>query len=538
MGSFVISTAFHNSPAIQSLAPPFVTRASLITKLPPEILSLVFGFSSNVELKTLRLTCRYLYDTATPLLFNSVFVSARQVDLQVAELVASRFSNSIQTLTFSSGCYFPSTLPEFRDLLKRIFPPCHNLILHDKTSTDYWELYTKLGSERRALYERGAVHAQLLHLLKTLPNLRQVVITDRRRRQDLSWFQEALMSETAQCHPPSQTCISPSARLRRALASLPGLRKRSTPFRSYSGKIAWTRFLSSFTNEVIQAVEAVLNIGCNCLDKELSVDWAESPGLGLAGLPCMPQNPWVDLMTTLHTSSDAPINTISIQPRHQYNYLPFPAFEAWKPYNFHASASLLARLTKLELYLMGCMTTNSGELIERYQMEHRAKILSMASNLQSLKIGFPDWEGQPLYKTPDYAFSAFDVLLGGCKLPHLSALHLSNLWVHEEAFSVCLQHSPDLSDLALRGFSMLEVQSGLMETANPKSWERLLHTIRGTLPHLQHFHISTKPFWQAEHETLRGHSKTDGDMLIQRFVLNGGVNPYEEIVRESSTEDH
>ncbi|CAD6585849.1 MAG: hypothetical protein ASARMPREDX12_002135 [Alectoria sarmentosa] len=512
---------------------------SLITKLPPEILTLVFEFSSNVELKTLRLTCRYLYDTATPLLFNSVFVSARQVDLQVADLVASKFSNSIQTLTFSSGCFFPSTLPEFRDELKRHFPICHDLILHDKTSTDYWELYTKLGSEGRTLYERGAVHARLLHLLKTLPNLRQVVITDRRRRQDLSWFQEALMSETAQCFPPSQTCISPSARLRRALASLPGLRKRSTPFRSYSGKIAWARFLSSFTNEVVQAVEAVLNIGCNCLDKEPSVLWAESSGLGLAGLPCMPQNPWVDLMTTLQTCSDAPINTISIQPRDQYNYLPFPAFEAWKPYNFHASASLLARLTKLELCLMGGMTRTSGALIETYQVEHRTKILSMASNLQSLKIGFPDWAGHPpLYAPPGYAFSAFDVLLGGCKLPHLSALHLSNLWVYEEAFSVCLQHSPDLSDLALQGFSMLEVQSGRLETANPKSWERLLHTIRGTLRHLQHFHISSKQLLQAEHETLRGHSRADGDMLIQRFVLNGGVNPFEGIVRKRSTEDY
>lgn len=511
---------------------------SLITKLPSEILSLVFSFLPNGELKTSRLTCKYFYDTATPLLFNSVFVSARHVDLQVAELVAARFPNSIQTLTFSSECYFLSTLPEFRDELKRNLSPCHSLILHDKNSADYWKLYTKLGSERRTLYERGAVHAQLFHLLKTLPNLRQVVITDRRRRQDLSWFQDALMSETAQCLPPPQTCISSSTRLRRALASLPGLRKRSTPFRSYSCKSSWTRFRSSLTNEVIRAVEVVLNIGCNCLDKEPPFWWNTGPGLGSAGFPCMPQNPWVDLMTTLHTSSDAPINTISIQPRNQDNYLPFSAFEAWKPYSFHASASLLARLTKLELYLMGSMTINSGALIETYQMEHHTKILSMASNLQSLTIGFPDWSGLPLYETPDYAFSAFDVLLGGCKLPHLSALHLSNLWVHEKAFSAFLQHSPDLSDLALRGFSMLECQSGQLEIPNPKSWERLLHTIRGTLRHLHYFHISTRRSFQAAHETQWVYTGTDWDLLIQRFVLNGGVNPCAEIVREGSTEDH
>ena len=224
---------------------PRRSSISLIMKLPPEILSLVFAFLPNVELKTLRLTCKYFYDTTTPLLFNSVFVSARHLDLQVAELVASRFPKSIQTLTFSSECYFLLILPNFRIQLKCGLSRCHNLILHYKNSIDYWELYNKLGSERQTLYERGAVHAQLFHLLKTLPNLRHVVITDRRRRQDLSWFQEALMSETAQSLPPSQICISSSTRMCRALASLPGLRKRSTPFRSYSYKNSWTRFRSS-----------------------------------------------------------------------------------------------------------------------------------------------------------------------------------------------------------------------------------------------------------------------------------------------------
>lgn len=139
----------------------------------------------------------------------------------------------------------------------------------------------------------------------------------------------------------------------------PDCAKEAPPLGAIAIRIPGPGSDQALTNEVIQAVASVLNIGCNCLDKEPR-PFRINPGLGHAGFYSMPQNPWVDLMTTLHTSSDVPIKTISIQPRYQYKYLRFPAFDAWIPYNFHASASVLLRLmTKLELCLRGGMPINS-----------------------------------------------------------------------------------------------------------------------------------------------------------------------------------
>ena len=82
-------------------------RSRLLTMpLPVETLSQILSFLPKNSLKTLRLVCKGFYDVATPPLFSSIFVSARHLDHEIADLVAARFSNSIQTLTFSSQPYY------------------------------------------------------------------------------------------------------------------------------------------------------------------------------------------------------------------------------------------------------------------------------------------------------------------------------------------------------------------------------------------------------------------------------------------------
>lgn len=76
--------------------------------LPPEIVSFIISVLPKTTLrstlKTLRLVCRSFYDGATPVLFNSVFVSARHIDREIAELITSVSRNSITALTPSSKC--------------------------------------------------------------------------------------------------------------------------------------------------------------------------------------------------------------------------------------------------------------------------------------------------------------------------------------------------------------------------------------------------------------------------------------------------
>lgn len=141
----------------------------------PEIESHVFSFlrksTLRSTLKTMRLTCRSCYDSATPLLFNSVFVLARHIDCEIAGLVASRFPNSITTLTFSSECLRSSG--DLADNLRwaKVSPPCGKPNSHLSQARLFYGLHGKLESERREFYDSGAVQAQLVHLLNTLPNL-------------------------------------------------------------------------------------------------------------------------------------------------------------------------------------------------------------------------------------------------------------------------------------------------------------------------------------------------------------------------------
>ena len=266
---------------------------------------------------------------------------------------------------------------------------CENRAVHLKQAKCFWKLYCKLGLERQTLYESGAVHAQLFHLLKTLPNLRQIVITDRRRRQSLSWLQEALLSEAFQGLPRSEPRIPQLSRFRRALGNLQGVRKRTTGYSSCGMEDSWTWFRSSLKNENEQALaqmQVIQSVGCDCFDEE-PPSFGRLSGLGQSESKYMPQTPWAEIMKALHTSPDVSVDTVSIQPKDRTCYLPFAAIEVCDPCIFLSTTTVLARLTKLELRLDNLMMINGQALRRMYhELEGPTKMLSAAAKLQSLTI--------------------------------------------------------------------------------------------------------------------------------------------------------
>lgn len=408
--------------------------------LPSEILSQIFSSVPKSSLKRLRLACKTFYNVATRFLFNSIFVSARYADREIADSVASRFPTWITVLTFSSECYVPSTWKasheDFQTRLKRISQ--NSNVLHVKQAKIYYELYCRLGSEQRALYKSGSVHEQLSHLLNTLPNLGQIIITDRRRRQDLSWFQKALIGETIR------------------------LRTRLTSRRIY--KTIWTKRKDTLALAQLQTIQSV---DCECFDKD-PLAFGVYSGLAEAGSTMMPQNPWAMIMTALLKSTNTSIHKLSVQPKSINSQLPLAAIAVSGSPICHPMTTELARLTKLELRLNNFTS-------HEQMLTHPPTVLSTASNLRSLTIDIVDPLRALSYGPYSRCPTTFGLLLAGCKLARLSSLHLHNFTFLENDLSTFLQHSPNLRDLALMSFYMVDTSFyGQPPDAIPRCWERLL----------------------------------------------------------------
>ncbi len=496
----------------------------LTMPLPVEILSQILSFLPKNSLKALRLVCKGLYDVATSSLFSSIFVSARHLDREIADLVAARFSNSIQTLTFSSQPYYGAEWEkELRFALMRKSSECENASLHCKKAELFWNLYSKIGLERQTLYESGAVHGQLCHLLNTLPNLRRIVITDRRRRQDLSWLQEASFSG-----------------FRPSLADLHKLRKDNTSTNGY--KTTWAFFRSVLKGEDILALaqlHTIQSVGCGCFDKvdEVTLSSWRFSGLGETGTRRMPENPWAVIMTALHKSLNASTHTISIQPKRTNGQLPILALKDCGPGIILSTSTVLARLTKLELRL-----AHPGS----HKKILPVKMLSGACKLRSLTIDIMDDDNatsSPLThwsQVPKTTITTFESLLAGCKLPHLSTLHLHRVTFLENDFSTFLQHSPELRELSLQGFYMVDGwHRSRPSYPDPRAWERILQTVKETLRYLENFDLSARQLCEGEENdeysltvasTMRIRVRMRAfDAMVQRYLFDEGTNPFAEI---------
>ena len=519
----------------------------LTMSLPFETLSHIFSFLPNSSLKRLRLASKGFCDIATPLLFSSIFVSANHLDREIAELVAAELPNSIHTLTFSTTSHYNMAFSEFVSHFKCKPSRCGDPTLHAKKAEDIWELHCQIGWERQALYESGAVQGQLCRILNTLPNLRQIVITDRRRRQDLSWLQEALMCRTIQHLSPPETRVSSISGIRHTLGDLHNVCKGTTFDKKSSNTL--TRIRTKFRGKRAQALaqlQTVQHVSCDCYDK-VNME-PPSPehfsGLRDAGMQWMPETPWAMVMAALYKSPDASTLTVSVEPKDPESQLLLAALKDCDPDILLATSTALARLTVLELSL----TIDTINLTSWMRPgEVPTKMLSAACNLQSLTINTLREDGVPRPWSCDLrhltsSATVFELLLAGCELPHLATLHLHNVTFRENDFAVFLQHSPKISDLNLRSFFMVDVwRDERLIYAGPQAWERVFHTIKETLPCLRHFEFSD---WQrpdpahADSYAWKARVAKDFDNMVQSFFFHGGINPFADIAALSLTENY
>ena len=496
--------------------------------LPSEILLFIYSHLPKSSLKAVRLACKRFYEIATPILFNSIFVSARLVDLKVADLVALRFPALIKTLKLSSQPFDPIAWPVFRDISEFRSSPCIDLPIHLKKAKLFWRTCCKLDTERRISCASGAVQAQVSRLLNTLPNIRHIIITDGRRRQNLSWLQEALMDEATQHILPSVSRINVPCRIRHSLADLYGSRK--IPHSHVTFKQFWLLFRPSPASRKVQDLtqpQETKFVGCGCFDQE-------SPFPRPISSPrtqYMPHNPWAVIMTALRSCSDNALTpTISVQTSDTNCYRSFVAIETFDPYISLSTSAMLSRLTRLELRLYNFIPMNDAVLGGMvHELRHPTRMLSAVPSLQSLTIdlgGFHSFHHNNAAHTPSHT-TAFSALLGGCQLTQLSTLHLCNLTFLQNDFSTFLQHSPGLRDLNLRDFHMVKrwhFQEVLL--ADPRSWERLFDTIKQALPLLEDFYLSNRQICTDEHRWPGLWSRKVSNKTIQQFLFHEGMNPF------------
>ena len=261
-------------------------------------------------------------------------------------------------------------------------------------------------------------------------------------------------------------------RFRHALADLLGLPNKTT----FREPCVWDEDVRTLAQ--LQLSES---IHCKCWDREPDCSWF-SFGLGRAESYLMPQNPWAEIMKALHDSTNFSIHTISIQPEKAGSYLPFAAIETHDPHIVRSTTVVIPRTTKLELHLDGFGNNDDGPERMHQVLQNPTKFLSTASNLSSLTIDFMPSQFPTKKPWPPSWPTSFAALLEGCQLPRLSLLHLRNFTFREAEFSTFIQNSPDIHDLSLQNFHMIDHKDLRAQThAGPGSWERLLLTIKNTL---------------------------------------------------------
>ena len=143
--------------------------------LPLELQILVCRGLTKAELKAVRLVCKSLDQAVTPFLFDEVFVTASYSDLEVADLVASRFGTYVKTITLSSVEYKFLSMKEFRQKIEPRTKTLHRINAHMEHA---FEVYCRARTERLEINQSGELMARLCLVLNKAPNSRKMILTD------------------------------------------------------------------------------------------------------------------------------------------------------------------------------------------------------------------------------------------------------------------------------------------------------------------------------------------------------------------------
>ena len=151
------------------------------------------------DLKSCRLAVKAWEGSIIPLLFDSVFVTARYADLEVAGLVASRFGDFVKTLIYSAEFFenqgFYSKYS--KSAVKMRCQPCY-----ERHINQHREIYANLALEQRVILKNGGMRDFLLRFFKTIPSISRIVLTHSWRRRQLDWCEQAAMDTKARSYKP------------------------------------------------------------------------------------------------------------------------------------------------------------------------------------------------------------------------------------------------------------------------------------------------------------------------------------------------
>ena len=169
----LLTTSHHDltSKSTKNSAP----KTSNTMYLPLELQRFICRGLTKAELKAARLVCKSLYQAATPFLFDEVFVAASYSDLEVADLVASRFGTYVKTVTLSSVVYKSLSMEQFRQETESRTKTLERSNDHLKHT---FEVYCGAQKEYHDIDQSGELMERLCLILNKTPKCRKMILTD------------------------------------------------------------------------------------------------------------------------------------------------------------------------------------------------------------------------------------------------------------------------------------------------------------------------------------------------------------------------
>ena len=147
--------------------------------MPPEVLSLSLCRLEKSDLKSVRLISKAFERAVVPFLFDEVYFSTNKVDIELAQLIISHFNAYIKTIVFSSFCWHEMDWREFKRQIN--YQAKSKFDLKDKLLAKHltigWDDYCRLRDEQQEMLESRTCIAHLYFPLRTVPNLRRLMVT-------------------------------------------------------------------------------------------------------------------------------------------------------------------------------------------------------------------------------------------------------------------------------------------------------------------------------------------------------------------------
>ena len=356
------------------------------------------------DLKSCRLAIKAWEGLIVPLLFDSVFVTARYAELEVADRVASRFGDFVETLIYSAEFFGDLAVWDIYrkyTALKRSvlsMQPCHERHLAQHRQT-----YTNLAREQSEILKDGKMQKHLFRVFKRLPRISKIVFTHSSRKRELDWCEQAALDAKARSHEPFDTTFTCSDKN----CNFP----------------AFHQYRSDHCTHAFPGRQA--------LDQGASH--------------------WMDLMKAVGESGIVVREIRAVAPLR--DTMPI---NIWRPSCGLGEVMIntFTTLTKLQLSLDLDYYEDLFQGINEYPLvsEVLSKALSSATNLESLHISlsYATW-GHDIRKH----YIDFGTLFKDCWFPKLNKMSLHRCGVDEEEVLSFLKRSPAVQSLVLKDLDLI-----------------------------------------------------------------------------------